>query len=86
VAHGLFGRVVAVWEPEAIKGTPSVNIRRAQDSRSPRDSMESLPGAAFRALRDWGKTLSVEEVALLILALAMAGFAVDWALRIMGVK
>jgi len=63
-----------------------VNIQRAQASRAPQDSYQSLWGSASRALVEWAKTLSVEEVALLILAIAMAGFAIDWALRIMGVK
>lgn len=88
VAHGMFGRVLAVWDkgvkiPENRGGIPrpAAVVRRAGSGYG---------GflATLRALREKIvlKEHYIEAGLLLAFALAMVGFAIDWALRIMGLK
>ncbi len=44
-----------------------------------------LPGEAFRAFLV-RRFPPIEEVVFLVLGLAMVGFAIDWALRILGLR
>lgn len=88
VAHGMFQRVVAVWASGARARKAIERADRAGGStqrRGPRDegltaALEALRGHIVRA------TPSIEGVVLLILGLSMVGFALDWALRILGLK
>jgi hypothetical protein len=56
------------------------------------DGLKASRGVGrFSGLKTWLTGLvrrvpSIEESFLLLLALAMAGFAVDWALRVLGLK
>ena len=89
VAHGKFNRVVAVWGE-------GVKVRKTEPKA--RRVAGSTPGNPFReggiaaALGTfWNRLVrrlpfSIEEGFLLILALAMVGFALDWALRILGLR
>jgi len=80
VAHGILGRVLAVWDEGARIGA------------APKTSgAGKVPGKKAGTLKEWLGSLparvpSIEDSFLLLLALAMAGFAVDWALRILGLK
>jgi hypothetical protein len=89
VAHGTFKRVVAVWDGR-IKAEvePRRRAGRVVRTTARRGSRDGGLWAALKAYR--GRIVrrfpAVEEVFLLILALSMAGFAIDWALRILGLK
>jgi hypothetical protein len=86
VAHGTFGRVVAVWDEGAESARPTPRGRRLGTSRPP---IPSRPGGSSSTLRNIVRRLverapGVEEIVLLILALSMVGFAIDWILQIFG--
>jgi len=86
VAHGRFRKVVAVWEggikAQSIQKRAGKALRVARQ-KSPGGGGIVAAWAAFRS-RVARRTPSLEEVFLLVLALSMAGFAIDWALRIIG--
>jgi hypothetical protein len=89
VAHGAFKRVVAVWGGGAKIRKSREKIQRPEGHRVPGDSWNAGPLNVLHLMRWVGyrllrKAPSVEEAFLLVLALAMAGFAIDWALRILG--
>lgn len=87
VAHGRLRRVVAAWDASA--GAP-VASRESVRNRAKARGQGGLPsrrsGGVLEAM--WARTLRVlsdpEQLFLLILFLAFAGFAVDWMLRIIG--
>lgn len=86
VAHGTFRRVVAVWDEGAESARPTPRRRRLGTSRSP---IPLRPSGTSSALGNLVRRLverapGVEEVVLLILALSMVGFAIDWILQIFG--
>jgi len=89
VSHGRFNRVVAVWEG-GTRATKSNQQRpgRVVGAATRRGLQDRGFVAALKAFR--GRFLQrapgIEEVFLLILALSMAGFALDWALRILGLR
>lgn len=87
VAHGTFRRVVAVWDAGIKERTVQKKARRpakipasvGMPGGSPLPELVSYLGRIM-------KRTSVEEVVFLILAISMVAFAVDWALRILGVR
>ena len=87
VSHGRFKRVVAVWEGRVnVPKSP----KRARTAVAPTTRKDLQSRGLVPALKAfWGRvsrrTPSLEEVFLLVLALSMAGFAIDWALRILQV-
>ena len=86
VAHGAFRRVVAVWDKGIKLRKVEEKNKRAVRTTVRSDTGEGGPVAALWAL--WGriarKEQSMEEVFLLLFALSMVGFAIDWAARILG--
>ena len=88
VAHGTFRRVVAVWDTGARSLIPK---KRRRGVRPPVRQEVSQSGSLASILgRSVGRLLrrlpSPEEGFLLLLALAMVVFAIDWALRILGLR
>jgi len=85
-AHNLFGKVLAVWDeggkaPVQARRQATPTIQKAPRSVKGSDArplVRKVLGLAFRRIP------SIEEAFLLLLAMAMAGFAIDWALRILG--
>lgn len=88
VAHSRFGKVVAVWDLRASALKPDERKRRAPRGSLTTRSRENGALAGLKALRRLvvRRFPSIEEVVFLGLALAMVGFAIDWALRILGLK
>ena len=89
VAHGTFKRVVAVWWDKGIKArTSEEKAKRAVGAIARNGSRDGGLVAALKAFR--GRVIPrehhLEEVFLIILALSMVGFAIDWALRILGLR
>jgi hypothetical protein len=86
VAHGTFRKVLAVWDQGIKAGKSDVKPRRAVGPIARRRSRDRGLVAALKAF--WGRVLRrdhfIEEAFLLVLAVAMVGFAIDWALRILG--
>jgi hypothetical protein len=87
VAHGAFGRVLAVWDESSAELSSSANAQRALRARSRRSPTHhrrptGLASAVFGWVRIW--VTSIEDVALLIMFLAFAWFALDWLLLILG--
>ena len=86
VAHEGFRKVVAVWDDRAEAPGPGQVVkkalRRVPGSGSGDKGSLFAPGAFRKRLM--ARIPSIEEVFLLVLGLAMAGFAIDWALRIIG--
>jgi len=87
VSHGRLKRVVAVWEGRVNAPTMPKRVGRTVAATPRRDLRTRGLVPALKAF--WGRvsrrTPSLEEVFLLVLALSMAGFAIDWALRILQV-
>lgn len=86
MAHGSFGRVVAVWDEGTLAQVSRESLRNRADAREQgglptRRSEGFLAGLRARALRVLS---SPEELFLLILFIAFTGFAIDWFLRILG--
>ena len=86
VAHGMFRRVVAVWD---------AGIKVQKSERKAKRAGRAIARTGFRdgglisALGALGRRVvrrapSLEEGLLLIFFRAMVGFAIDWALRIIG--
>jgi hypothetical protein len=86
VAHGVFRRVLAVWDAGATASGSGGKLKRVGVG-FPRGG-QGKPLGALEALRHFivRRVPSLEEVVFLVLGLAMAGFAVDWALRILGLR
>jgi len=85
-AHNLFGKVLAVWDeggktPVQVRRRPAATVQKTPVAvKEGKDRSLAIKILAV-ALK---KISSIEEAFLLLLALAMAGFAIDWALRILG--
>jgi len=87
VSHGRFNRVLAVWEERSKTHSLQKRPEKAVDPAT----RKGLQGRGFFAgvktfFGHFIRRAPIEEVFLLILALSMAGFAVDWALRILGLR
>jgi len=87
VAHqGLFRKVVAVWDKGLkLQDVDQKAIQRVvTQARSPAGRWRSLWKSVRGSLVP--RPQVVETVIFLLLALSMVGFAIDWALRIAGIK
>jgi hypothetical protein len=82
----MFKRVVAVWDGGTTAVAPERKPVRAARPPARRSPGEEKPPAPFEALRSLVSRFSMEGVLLFIMAVSMFGFAVDWALRILGWK
>jgi hypothetical protein len=85
VAHGTLKKVVAVWDKDAksegeAKGAVSALTRTPGRSRGFFGALITLRNRVIP------KPHAVEAGLFLIFALAMVGFAIDWALRILGLR
>jgi hypothetical protein len=80
VAHGVLGKVLAVWDGAPEPARSDVKVRRAVRSMARRGAHDVKPVGGLGAL--WTRlvslNLSVEEMALLVLFVAMVGFVVHW--------
>ena len=87
VAHqGLFRKVVAVWDKGLkLQDVDQAAIQRVVAQNRPASGRWAV---VWRTIRDHlvPKPQTVETVLFLLLALSMVGFAIDWALRIAGLK
>jgi hypothetical protein len=85
IAHGIFRKVLAVWDEDVEVRPSGDTTTRAAGDRA-RTGLRKRALVSLEALRDRVARLftSVEEVSLLILFLAFVWFAIDWALRIIG--
>ncbi len=88
IAHGMFKRVVAVWD-RGYK-VAAQNVTTVRHLR-PDPPLRKNTGGFFTTLRDLRKSIArrehyIEAALFLVFGLAMVGFAIDWALRIMGLK
>ena len=89
VSHGRFRKVLAVWDgPARVRHTERTR-KQAVGRAARRDLRRTGFLAALRAFV--GRLArrpqySMEEVLLLVFALAMTGFVIDWALRILGLR
>lgn len=87
MAHGAFKRVVAVWDAAASERVVQRTGRGPAKAPRPGGGPEAGPIALLvKHVVQMVRRVSVEEVVFLILAISMVGFAVDWALRILGLK
>ena len=86
VAHGWFKKVLAVWDSGIKARRSEEKAKRAVGAVARSGSRNVGLVAALKAF--WRRVIRrappMEEALLLILALSMAGFAIDWALRILG--
>ena len=82
VAHGRLRRVVAVWDEGISAVTSKQPAKRAGAAIARIRAREGGLASTLKALL---RVPDIEAVALLILALFMVGFGIDWALRIFGV-
>ena len=91
VAHGAFRRVVAVWD-KGIRPNPLRGVAKRGGAPQRKGTGAGTGGRGFITALDalrrrfLQREHSIEEVVFLVLAVGMAGFAIDWALRIMGLK
>lgn len=88
VAHGLFRRVVAVWDSG---GQAQKAHRRAKRTGAAVRRISNPGGGLAAAIRAfWGRLRrrppSLEGAFLFVLAVSMVVFALDWALRILGLR
>lgn len=86
VAHGRFGKVLAVWYGGGDRGAPVERLKASIQSRAQRDLRS---GGLVGILEELGRRVArvaeaVGEAAILILFLAMLGFAVYWMSLILG--
>jgi len=88
VAHGLFQRVVAVWDSGGQALKAHQKAKRAGGDVARTGSRDRGPvskwGGAWDRIVQWAPSL--EGMFLFILAVSMVGFALDWALRIIGLR
>lgn len=91
VAHGLFRRVVAVWDagiknPATRTRGSAGRVRRVPPTVARREGRDTGLAASLRRL--WGRISrrapSMEGVLLVVLGLGMVWFAIETALRILG--
>lgn len=89
VSHGSFKRVVAVWDGPARARRTEIRQKQAVSAIARQDLRRT---GFLVTLREFVARLarrpqySMEEILLLVFALAMAGFVIDWALRILGIR
>lgn len=87
VAHGRLRKVLAVWDGGTPERRPKSVQRRAR--RTPGTGRSAGP---LDALKAFGRRIRerpqqyMEEAFLLVFVLAMVGFVLDWALRILGAR
>jgi len=87
-AHGAFGRLLAVWDDHA--AVPRLETKHKTGPVGLRRISE--PGGLLESLRAFGRRVArrpyhfMEEAFLLVLVVAMVGFVIDWALRIIGAR
>jgi hypothetical protein len=86
VAHGLFRRVLAVWDRGTKTPTASEKSKRpgrtvARVGSGKMGVVEFFQGIRGQIMR---REQSVEEILLLVFAVSMVGFVIDWAARIIG--
>ncbi len=85
VAHGMFRRVVAVWdERTAVQRSPE-NVKRSAKTMGPRAIHRAeRPSGVLEALgRGIARlTDSIEEIALILFFLGMTGFVIEWVIMI----
>ena len=86
VTHGTFRKILAVWDKGLDDRKSDETARQARSSlarRNPREEgfLSSIKSTVQLFIPRFH---SVEDVALLILALGFIWFAIEWALRIMG--
>jgi hypothetical protein len=89
VSHGRLRKVVAVWDGPARGRHTEIRRKRAVAPTVRGDLrrtgfLAAVKGLLGRLVRR--PQYSMEEVLLLVFALAMAGFVIDWALRILGLR
>jgi hypothetical protein len=90
VAHGAFGRVLAVWDGGSVPPTTEVRVRGSRASALSRQDLGK--GGLIQALKDLGGRVVrhpghfLEEAAFLIFFLAMVVFVIDWTLRMLGIR
>ena len=89
VAHTKFGKVVAVWDRTAQIRSPEARKKATRNTKSTFvPAKGGNRGMAVTLKTIWGRltggSFTLEDGFLLLLALAMVGFAIDWALRIIG--
>lgn len=86
VAHGLFNKVVAVWDAGTGAQAAERTVTRTSQSRARSDLRTMRPVGVLEAL--WRLVVhtisSAEEIALLIFFLAFVWFAIDWLRLILG--
>ena len=87
IAHGRFKRVEAVWDRGAQISSPRLPMKKVTKTLKERER----GGSGFLAgLRSAWKAIVpkehfIEEALLILFALGMVWFAIDWALRIIGI-
>lgn len=86
VRHGVFGRVLAVWDSAVEVRMSAQTSKRASEARAGSGLLTRRRPWGLAALRGRLARVfsSVEETVFLVLFLAFVGFAVDWLLRILG--
>lgn len=86
VAHGRLGKVLAVWDGAPEPARSEVTVQRAVGAMARRSERGVKPVGALGALwaRLVGLNLSVEEMALFVLFVAMVGFVIHWLSLIIG--
>lgn len=86
VAHARFNRVVAAWESGVDLTKFEGRARRpvAPPARTPDQGGQGK--AVWKAFRKWAvrRWENLDELLLFILAMSMAGFAIDWFFRAVG--
>lgn len=83
VSHGMFRKVVAVWDA-GIRAQEPEQEKRAVQPTSQEGSWDQSPAAALAAFvrQVVRRAPPMEEALFIVLFVAMVGFFVDWALRI----
>jgi hypothetical protein len=88
VTHGMFGSVLAVWDKGTAVAVSRERLRSSTRTVPRRGRGRGDPAQAPK--KPWDRLIpsphTIEAAFLLILVLAMIGFAIDWALRILGAR
>lgn len=86
VAHGRFKRVVAAWESGVDVTKFDGRARRPVPPPVRAPDQGGQAKVAWKAFREWAvrRWERLDELLLFILAMSMAGFAIDWFLRAVG--
>jgi hypothetical protein len=84
VSHGLFRKVVAVWDAGTRTHEPEQKVKRAVTSVSRDASWDQGPVASLATFvrRIVRRAPPMEETLFIVFFVAMVGFFIDWALRI----